>query len=238
MLARGLKARKANDDGEEYKGLERAMEYAGVVGIELADMLTLVYKKVQALEPWVPNQHTFRGDGLQNFIRDHQDELECLNHQVENLTTMTNEVVTRLQVREERNCQALRRAEEVNAELLRQVSALEHGRDNPILIPDSPEVLPVRPPFVLGPGSILIPIDNDVDDERNQMITEDQVQVEKERQRLTAEQAGEWGLEGEEYVEGETMEDVLRRVEAWDQEVPRYPLVLGYDDPFVPDVQE
>ena len=53
-----------------------------------------------------------------------------------------------------------------------------------------------------------------------------------------AEQAGEWGLEGEEYEEGETMEDVLQRVEAWDQEVPRYPPVPGYDDPYVPDVQE
>ena len=45
-------------------------------------------------------------------------------------------------------------------------------------------------------------------------------------------------MEGEEYVEGETLEDVLWRVEAWDAEVPRYPLVLGYDDPYVPDVQE
>ena len=53
MLARGLKARKADDDGEEYEGLERAMEYAGVVGAELADMLTAVNEKVKAIEPWV-----------------------------------------------------------------------------------------------------------------------------------------------------------------------------------------
>ena len=45
-------------------------------------------------------------------------------------------------------------------------------------------------------------------------------------------------MEGEEYVEGESMEDVLRWVEARDREVLRYPLVLGYDDPFVPDIQE
>ena len=30
----------------------------------------------------------------------------------------------------------------------------------------------------------------------------------------------------------------LRRVEERDAEVPRYPLVPGYDDPYVPDVQE
>ena len=150
---------------------------------------------------------------------------------------MTNEAVTRLQVGQERQRRDLRRVEEVNVELLRRVAVLEHGRDNPILILDSPEALPVQPPFVLGPGSVLIPID-DVNDKRNQMITEDQARVEEERQRLTAEQAGEWGIEGEEYVDGETMEDVLRQVEARDLEVPRYPPVLGYDDPFVPDVQE
>ena len=53
-----------------------------------------------------------------------------------------------------------------------------------------------------------------------------------------AEQAGEWGLEGEEFVEGEMLGDVIRRVEAQDQEVPRYPPVPGYDDPYVPDIQE
>ena len=151
---------------------------------------------------------------------------------------MMNEAVTRLQVGQERQRQDLRKAEAVNVELLRRVAALEHGQDNLIVIPDSPKALPVRPPFVLGPGSVLIPIDDDVDDERNQMIAEDQARVVEERQRLTVEQAGEWGFEGEEYVEGETMDDVLWQVEARDQEVPRYPLVPGYDDPFVPDVQE
>ena len=91
---------------------------------------------------------------------------------------------------------------------------------------------------MLGPGSILIPIDNNIDDERNQMIAEDQARVVEGRERLTVEQAGEWGFEGEEYVEGEMMDDVLWRVEARDEEVPRYPLVPEYDDPYVPDVQE
>ena len=214
------------------------MEYAGVVEAELADMLTAVHEKVKAIEPRVPAQHTFGGDGLQNFIRDHQEELERLSHQVENLTTMTNEAVRRLQVGQEQQQADLRMVEAVNAELLRQVVALEHGRDNPIVILDSPEAVLVRPPFVLGPGSVLILID-DVDDERNQMIAEDQARVEEERQRLTAEQVGEWeGLVGEEYEDGETMDDVLRRVEARDVEVPRYPPVPGYDNPYVLDVQE
>ena len=126
---------------------------------------------MKAIELRVLAQHTFGGDGLQNFIRDHQEELERLSHQVENLTTMTNKAVRRLQVGQERQQADLRMAEE--------------------------------------------------------------------RQRLTAEQVGEWeGLVGEEYEDGETMEDVLRRVEARDAEVPRYPPVPGYDDPYVPDVQE
>ena len=45
------------------------MEYAGVVGAELADMLTAVNEKVKAIEPRVPAQHTFGGDGLQSFIQ-------------------------------------------------------------------------------------------------------------------------------------------------------------------------
>ena len=213
------------------------MEYAGTVGVEVTDMLMTIHEKVCALEPWVPTQHMFGGDDLQNFIRDHQDHLENLEHQIKNLMMMMNEAVTRLQVQEECNCWDLRRVEEVNAELLRRVTALEHSKANLIVIPDSPGPLPVWPPFVLGPGSILIPID-DVDDERNQLIAEDQARVAEERLRMTVEQAGEWGVEGEEYVEGETMEDMLRRVEAQDQEVPQYPLVPGYDDPYVLDVQE
>ena len=117
------------------------MEYAGVVRAELVDMLTMVHEKVKALELRVPTQHTFGGDSLQNFICDHQEELECLGYQVENLTTMTNEAVRRLQVSQERQRADLRMAEVVNAELLRRVAALEHGRENPIVIPDSPEAL-------------------------------------------------------------------------------------------------
>ena len=172
--------RMDKEDGEEHELLDRAMEYAGMVRLEVADMLMMVHEKVHMLEPRVPNQHTFGGDSLQNFIRDHQEELERLSHQIENLMTMTNKVVSRLQVWEERNRQDLRKAEAVNVELLCRVAALEHGWDNPILIPDSPEALPVHPPFVLGPGSILIPIDDDVDDERNQMIAEDQACVVEE----------------------------------------------------------
>ena len=47
----GLKVRKAEGDGEENKVLDRAMEYAGVVGVELVDMLVSINLKVKALAP-------------------------------------------------------------------------------------------------------------------------------------------------------------------------------------------
>ena len=50
VLKQGLKVRKAKDNREECKVLERAMEYTGTVGVELADMQTAVHEKVQALE--------------------------------------------------------------------------------------------------------------------------------------------------------------------------------------------
>ena len=102
VFERGLKTRTDKEDGEEHELLDWAMEYARTVGLEVMDMLMMVHEKVHAMEPRIPNQHTFRGDGLQNFIRDHQDHLEHLKHQIENLTMMTNEAVSRLQVGQER----------------------------------------------------------------------------------------------------------------------------------------
>ena len=66
--------------------------------------------------------------------------------------------------------------EALNSELLRQVVALEHGQGNLIIIPDSPELIPVPSPGGLGPGSMLVEIDDGVDDEWAQAIAEDQAE--------------------------------------------------------------
>ena len=43
---------------------------------------------------------------------------------------------------------------------------------------------------------------------------------------------------GEEYEDGEDIMDVLRRVEVWDNEIPRYPEAPSYDDlNYIPDIQ-
>ena len=46
LIQQGLKARKAKYDREECETLERAMEYARTIGVELADMLTAIHEKV------------------------------------------------------------------------------------------------------------------------------------------------------------------------------------------------
>ena len=56
--------------------LDRAMEYTGSVGVELTDMLVSMNSKVNLLVLRVPDQHTFSGDSLHQFIQDHQDCLE------------------------------------------------------------------------------------------------------------------------------------------------------------------
>ena len=68
--------RRVESDGEGNEVLDRAMEYTGVVGVELADMLASVNSKVEAIMPHMLTQHTFGRDSLQNFIHDHQDLLE------------------------------------------------------------------------------------------------------------------------------------------------------------------
>ena len=50
--------RTDKEDREEHELLDRVMEYARTVGLEVTDMLMTVHEKVHALEPCVPDQHT------------------------------------------------------------------------------------------------------------------------------------------------------------------------------------
>ena len=80
-------------NGENNKVLDRAMEYVGVVGVELVDMLASVNLRLLAIEPHMPAQHTFGGNGLQNFICDHQDHMEWLDDQLGDLITMMEHTI-------------------------------------------------------------------------------------------------------------------------------------------------
>ena len=123
--------------------------------------------------------------------------------------------------------------ERLNSELLVQVTVLEETWDHPIIIPDNPPPIPIPAPG----GNLLVEIDDRTNDAAVQVIAEDQ--AEGRVRRVMRAEGGVFGIKGEEYVEGEDMMDVLHQVEAWDQEIPRYPPVPGYDDPnYIPDVQE
>ena len=55
-------------DRENNEVLDRAMEYTGVVGVELADMLVSINSRLLVIELCMPVQHMFGGDGLQDYI--------------------------------------------------------------------------------------------------------------------------------------------------------------------------
>ena len=93
VLKRGLKVRSATTDRENNEGLDRAMEYTGVVGVELVEMLASINLRLLAIEPRMPAQHTFGGNGLQNFICDHQDHMEWLEDQLGDLITMMEHTI-------------------------------------------------------------------------------------------------------------------------------------------------
>ena len=154
-----------------------------MVGVELVDILVSINPRVEELVPHVPMQHTFRGNGLQNFICNHQDHLEQLEDQLSNLVTMTENVVGRLSVANKSYHQDLHQVEWLNSELLVWVAALEHSWGNPIIIPDS--LLPILIPA--SRSQLLVEIDNRVDDEVVQVITEDQAEG-RERRRVTIEE--------------------------------------------------
>ena len=160
IFKQGLKVRKVGGDREESKVLDRAMEYARIVGVELVDMLVSINSKVKALAPQVLAQHTFGGDGLWNFICDYQDCLEYLEGSFGNLTMMVENAVGRIVMMMESYRWDLCQVERLNSELLVQVMVLEVTWDHLIVILDSPLPIPIPAPG----GDLLVEINNGVDD--------------------------------------------------------------------------
>ena len=146
---------------ERNKTLDRAMEYSGAVGSELADILVSISLKVDLLTPQVPDQRMFSGDSLYQFIQDHQDCLEQLEDQLSNLITMTNCSVMDLHLMNEAYHWNLWRVEQLNLELLMRVTVLEGYQGDPIEIPNSPVPILIPPPG----GNLLVEIVDGTDNE-------------------------------------------------------------------------
>jgi len=102
-------------------------------------------------------------------------------------------------------------------ELLTRITVLEGRVDHPIEIPDSPVPLPVR--IIVDNAHHLVPIEELVlDSEGEEELGVDLEEVFQVRP-------------GEEYVDGETILDVLQRRNVWAEEVPEYEDPLEYHDP-------
>ena len=114
--------------------------------------------------------------------------------------------------------------------LLMRVTVLEGTQGNPIEIPDSPALIPIPPPG----GNLLVEIVDGTNDKAAQAAAEDQ--VEGQMLQVTGEEARVLGVEGEIFEEGKDILDILRRVVARNQEIPRYPEPPQYNDPnYIPD---
>ena len=98
--------------------------------------------------------------------------------------------------------------EQLNGELLVWVMALEATHNHLIMIPDSLPLIPILAPG----GNLLVEINDGVDDERAQVITEDQ--AESQMLWVEGEEVRVLGVEGEIFEEGEDMLDILWRVVA------------------------
>ena len=147
----------------------------------------------------------FGRDGLWNFIHDHQDWLEHLEEQFQDLVMMTENAVERLSIASESYCQDLHQVERLNSELLAWVMALEATWDHLIIIADSPPPIPIPAPG----GNLLVEIKDGTNNAAVQVIAEDQVEG-RVRRRMMIEEGGVFRVAGEFYEEGEDIMDVLR----------------------------
>ena len=231
LLKQGLKSRAEPQNVERNETLDRAMEYTGLVGMELVDMLASINSKVEDLAPRMPMQHTFSGDGLNQFIQDHQDCLEQLEDQLSNVITMTERLVMELHLQNEVYHQDFRRVKRLNSELLIRVMVLEGCQDHPIEIPDSPVPILIPAPG----GNLLVEIVDGTNDDMAQVVAEDLAEGVGVR-RVMREEGGVFRINGEVFKDGEDVMDVLCWVAARDQEILRYTQPPNYDDPnYIPD---
>ena len=205
--------------------LDQVMEYTRAVGVEVLDMMVM-------MNHHIPEQEMFGGDGLCQFIQDHQDHLAQVEDQLGNLIMMMDWTCQDLQITNQVLNQDVVQIERLMDKHLVRVMVLEGTQGNLIEIPNSPALIPVPPPG----GNLLVEIIDGMDDEVAQVIIEDQ--VEGQGLRVEGEEVRDLGVEGEVFEEGEDMLDVLRWMVARDQEILRYPEPPHYDDlNYIPDRQ-
>jgi len=204
LLCRGV-SKRVDPEDERVPILQQAMEYVGAVGTMLLDKVAYVNGQTES--------------GMGRAMNRIEREVERVDEAVVEHTTLITEVqgdIETLIAKARRKDHEIDRLRELVNELLNRVTALEGRQDNPIEIPDSPAPLPVW--ILIDDAHRLVPIEELVPD---------------------SEDGGNGGVDleevfrvmpGEEYVDGETILDVLRRRNARAEEVPEYVDPPAYND--------
>ena len=175
----------------------------------------------------MPDNKMFRRDGLRRFIGDHEDNLAEVEGAHREYVQLSNGALHNLQITNQVYHQEITFLNSLMNQLLVQVTVLEGHWDSPLKIPDSLAPIPILPPA----GQQLVEINDDkvsdLEDERNQVITEDQVE---QFGRVEGEEVRELGIEEEIFKDGETILDVLRQRNLRGNEVLRYLAPQDYND--------
>jgi len=205
LLRRGV-SKRVDPEDERVPVLQQAMEYAGSVGTMLLDEVAYVNGQTES--------------GMGRAMNGIEQEVEQVDEGVVEHTTLIAEAqgdIETLIAEVRRKDHKIDRLRELVDELLNRVTALEGHEDNPIEIPDSPVALPVR--ILIDDAHRLVPIEELVPDSEGE---EDGGVDLEEVFRV---------MPGEEYADGETILDVLRRRNARAEEVPEYIDPPSYNDP-------
>ena len=205
LLQRGVSKRVDMED-ERVPVLKQAMEYAGSVRMMLLDEVAYVNGQTES--------------GMGRAMMGIEREVERVDEAVIEHTTLVVEAqgdIETLIADARRKTEQIDRLQTLVDELLTRITVLEGWAKHPIEIPDSPAPLPIR--ILVDDAHRLVPIEEVVPDSEGE---------------------GDGGIdleevfrvrEGEEYVDGETILDVLWRRNARAEEVPEYVDPLAYNDP-------
>ena len=206
LLRRGV-SKRVDPEDKRVPVLQQAMEYAGSVGMMLLDEVTYVNGQTES--------------GMGRAMNRIEREVERVDEAVVEHTTLIAEAqgdIETLIAEARRKDHGIDRLRELVDELLNHVTVLEGRVDHPIEILDSPVPLPVR--IHIDDAHRLVPIEELVPDSEGE--------------------GGDGGVDleevfrvmpGEEYADGETILDVLRRRNARAEEVPEYVDPPAYNNP-------
>ena len=197
-------SKRVDVEDERVPVLHQAMEYAGAVGTMLLDEMAYVNGRTEEGMGRAMNGIKREATRVEDVVVEHTTLVAEVQGDIETLIA-----AARMRDREIEGLQdQVTGLNHLVDQLLNRVTALEGRQDNPIEILDSPAPLPVR--ILVDDAHRLVPIEDLVPDSEGE--GEDGVDLDDVFRVMP----------GEEYVEGETILDVLRRRVLVGDAVPEY----------------